>query len=393
MKEQKRSVLRADEGGFTRTDSRIIKGIAILMMLFHHMAAFEDRTPVGFPGFASLIPALDTGKFIEDLGSFGKLCVPLFFFLAGYGLYAQWRAGRLSVRRRIISMYKAYWKVFFVFIPVAYLFFARSGGDINPQCTRYVVTSWAETFRTVVFNFIGYQSTLNGEWWFFRYYILSLPLGVCFCLATKNVRSFWMDMLFVVGLDMFFHNILLNMERVSIFSSLGSNIFFEVLSNSGWEYFGAFFEGIVFAKYNGIGIIKDEISKVWFKKPLCVCGFILLYLCFIFTPGKNGVLLYTPMLIAFASVLLQGLDRVERALAFLGKHSTNMWLIHSFYCYYFLEATKLVYCTTNVWVDFLVLTAMSLASSVLLDLFWKYVGRGWTAVRRRLSERSLRLGQ
>lgn len=388
MNEERGPVLRAGESGFTSTDSRIIKGVAILMMLFHHMAGFEDRVPVGFSGFRPLIPAFDTAS----LGAFGKMCVPVFFFLAGYGLYAQWSAGRLSVKNRIVSLYKAYWKVFLIFVPVAYLFFARSGG-INPLCTRYVVTSWKETLKVVAANFVGYRSSLNSEWWFFRYFIFGLPLGACFCAAIRKDRSFWKDILFVVLIDVFLRSILPNLEQLPGFGSIGSNVFFQVFNTSGRGYFGAFFEGIVFAKYDGIRIVKDEIRKVWFKRALSVFGCFVLYVCYSSSPGRNGVLLYTPLLIAFLSVLIQGLGPLERLLAFLGRHSTNMWLIHTFYCYYFLEATKLVYCTSNVWVDLLVLTAMSLASSVLLELLWKYAGRGWTAARRRLSARPLRLGQ
>lgn len=371
-------------------DSRIVKGVAILMMLFHHMAGFKDRVPTGFPGFSLLLQKPDTGGYIVKLGAFGKMCVPLFFFLAGYGLYAQWSAGRLSVKKRIVALYKTYWRVFLIFVPVAYVFFARSGGDINPLCTRYTVTSWAETLKTVVFNFVGYQSTLNSEWWFFRYFIFGLPLGVCFCAAIRKDRSFWKDMILVALIDMFLRNILPDLGQLPGFGSIGSNVFYYVFNTSGRRYFAALFEGIVFAKYDGIRIIKDEICKVWFKRPLCVFGCFVLFLCYSFTPGNAGVLFYTPLLIAFVSVFVQGLGPLERLLAFLGKHSTNMWLIHTFYCYYFLEATKLVYCTGSVWVDFLVLTAMSLASSVLLELFWRYAGRGWTAVRRRLSRRQPR---
>ncbi len=59
--------LHTGESGSTREDSRLIKVVAIQMMLFHH--------------------------------------------LAGYDLYAQWSAGRLSVKRRVVSLYKTYCKL------------------------------------------------------------------------------------------------------------------------------------------------------------------------------------------------------------------------------------------------------------------------------------------
>ncbi len=39
---------------FSREDTRAIKGVAVIMMLMHHLVAFPARYPVGFDGFKSL---------------------------------------------------------------------------------------------------------------------------------------------------------------------------------------------------------------------------------------------------------------------------------------------------------------------------------------------------
>ena len=56
--------------------------------------------------------------------------------------------------------------------------------------------------------------------------------------------------------------------------------------------------------------------------------------------------------------------------AYIGKHSTNIWLTHSFYCYYFGPFAKLVYKSKNFIIDYLVLLALSLVTSILLNLFF-----------------------
>ena len=38
---------------FDKNDTKAIKGIAIIMMLFHHLAGFPERFPVGFEEFIS----------------------------------------------------------------------------------------------------------------------------------------------------------------------------------------------------------------------------------------------------------------------------------------------------------------------------------------------------
>ena len=60
----------------TREESQEIKGIAILLMLFHHLFAFSDRIPNG----------LHYSNFTVTLAKFGNVCVPIFLFISGYGL-------------------------------------------------------------------------------------------------------------------------------------------------------------------------------------------------------------------------------------------------------------------------------------------------------------------
>ena len=36
---------------FERKDTKAIKGLAIILMLFHHICGFPERFPVGFEGF------------------------------------------------------------------------------------------------------------------------------------------------------------------------------------------------------------------------------------------------------------------------------------------------------------------------------------------------------
>ena len=66
-----------------KNDTRVIKGAAVILMLMHHMWAFQERIADG--GLKGLIPLGNTYLFVF-LGHFGKVCVPLFFFLGGYGL-------------------------------------------------------------------------------------------------------------------------------------------------------------------------------------------------------------------------------------------------------------------------------------------------------------------
>jgi len=58
---------------FSSTDSFILKGIAICLMLWHH-----------------LFTTIECGEVALYWGRLGKVCVSIFLFVSGYGLYVQY---------------------------------------------------------------------------------------------------------------------------------------------------------------------------------------------------------------------------------------------------------------------------------------------------------------
>ncbi len=111
------------ETTFTRTDTKVIKGVAVLLMLMHHLFYFPDNRPYSMPEVRQTLPNF-MGQGLETmLGIFGVICVPIFFFLAGYGLYLQTRRDGFRLEMRILAVYTQYWKIFFIFIPIGFLFF------------------------------------------------------------------------------------------------------------------------------------------------------------------------------------------------------------------------------------------------------------------------------
>lgn len=70
---------------FTKEHTKIAKGVAILLMLTHHLFAFPDRIHIQ-PGY---IPILTISG--ENIGgilvTFGNICVSMYMFLSGYRIY------------------------------------------------------------------------------------------------------------------------------------------------------------------------------------------------------------------------------------------------------------------------------------------------------------------
>ena len=385
MENRNSGSLRA--AAFTREDTRAIKGLAVVLMLLHHLATWGDRWPVGFAGFKSLWSGFVDQGFLTDLAFNAILCVPIFFFLGGVGLYRRWVAGRYSVTNAIISLYKQFWKVFIIFIPIGYLLFCRTGRGINVLCTRWVVGD-AKSFLKVLFaNFTGYDTTLNGEWWFLASYICTLPLGYLFCRAIRRHKNVWADIFLVFVIEILTQSVFPDLANLAALPNLRQNLYFIRFLEIN-KYSTAFFMGIVWAKYDLLEKLKGRIANVPFRGVLCLAACVAVFICraYIVSDVLSADLVLVPFFVAFLSAVFDSAKALKTGFRFLGSHSTNMWLVHSFYCYYFLEFTKIVYATPSVWVDLLILVVLSLATSIVLDGLYDFLGEMRMRLRRRTAK-------
>ena len=151
---------------FGRQQSTHIKGVAIVMLILHHLFFF----PSSNPWFTSLF--FNRWGGVEFfLSSVSKLCITLFFFVSGYGL---WQASShdthlwKSCFRRLRSIYTIY--IFTVVITVLLLYFM--GGSLVLLSVRHALETC-----------LGINVAINGSWWFFIIYVellLLTPLAVAF---------------------------------------------------------------------------------------------------------------------------------------------------------------------------------------------------------------------
>ena len=71
------------------------------------------------------------------------------------------------------------------------------------------------------------------------------------------------------------------------------------------------------------------------------------------------------MVIVFTYDVLSAIAPLREALVFLGKHATNVFLLHSFFCpYYFRE---FIYSPRYIWAILAALLAVSLAASLIVE--------------------------
>ena len=165
--------------GLSRDDSLAVKGIAVLMLLFHHLYCSTGR----FDGYAvSFFPFSEES--IVELALLFKNCVSIFAFISGYGLLKSIAAvppGRRAVfawnAARLIRLLSGFW---FAYAAAFLVTLCLSGLPLE----TYFGGSRVAGFFYMLNDFFGLAGlfetpTMNSTWWYMSaavVYVLLVPL-------------------------------------------------------------------------------------------------------------------------------------------------------------------------------------------------------------------------
>jgi hypothetical protein len=318
----------------SKDESNFLKGIAIMLMLIHHLFAFPER--IIEP--SSVIHIFNNINIEKYVGLFGKICVPMFLFLSGYGFSVcgsrKWR----YYASKIAIFYKLYWTVFLIFIPIGLFFFKDN--------IRYHFD-----LKILLANMVGGSSSYNGEWWFIEPYILlviSMPL---INIVRKKTR------LLLVTSSVLFMTAYLMIE---------SNIDTPVISATTFLFWQFIF---VLGYVYGLNC-ENEITKKWYlycvkkRKIITLLSLIVIPLAGFYLT-LIGLILITPLFIFLCLEYKNILpDIIYKIVISLGAYSTFMWLTHTFYAYYF--AQEIIYYPKYSLLIFFNLLVISYITSRLL---------------------------
>lgn len=321
----------------TKSDTRQLKGLAILMMLWLHLFSDEEtvyQCSYGLTYFNGL-------PLVYCLTRLASCCVPIYIFLGGYGLAATYQTTpghRLHGGRRALALMANFWLIFLIFIPI--------GCMVNPDL-------YPGSWQTLLLNATAVDYSYNGAWWFLLPYVL-LTLTAQFFMAHYEQSSRRQDIV-MIGVLAFVH------VGIYLLKSMLPEGHW-LLTYGSWllNYLSMlllFTLGILAVKYRGS-------LSLWRGHNMRLLLF-LIVLCLIKMLLGSSSLLNVPFVLLLLSLLLslQWPQWLRRKLEFLGLHSTNMWLIHYFF-YYILG--NLIYDLRYPVVIFLVLTLTSLACSMVL---------------------------
>ncbi len=305
---------------FSKEDTLVIKGMAILLMFCHHLFAFPDRIAEG--NSYQYLFLIGEMTMESCLGSAGKLCVALFLFLGGYGTWLGCRkTDRLyrAVFSKIRKLYIVYWQVFVIFIPI---------------CIWRGLEHIVLTPEAFVGNFLGLKCSYNGEWWFFLSYVELLLLFPLLRRLSDRFSSWAAELAAAAGWMLVALYVLPGVSKLPWAQGIADSFLYKELIITS-PLLPVFWMGCMFAKHDFLGKGKAFFAGKLLAVPLGILGVLLaLVLRYFHWFGVLDFLL-APLFTLAMTVLLNNPvgNCLRKGLILIGKESTICWLTHSFYCY------------------------------------------------------------
>lgn len=208
----------------TKDESNLIKGLAILLIIFHNYFHIIPPSPgenqfafsaLNFERFQQLLIA-DPLSIIRYIFSyFGHYGVQLFIFISGYGLYISNKNKEISYFKFLGGRVKKLYPTLLLIVVFLLLVIPIWEGGINPATIKSLLLK-----LTLVFNFIpGEALSVTGPFWFFS---LIMQLYVIFPLLVYLINKHGSMSMLLVGAV----SLLITLVFNNYFHSLDLSLYF-----------------------------------------------------------------------------------------------------------------------------------------------------------------------
>lgn len=160
---------------FTKRQTNIIKGIAIVLLLIHHSWS---------PLKTETMPVY--GEAIRNMTSIGKLSVAVFSLLSGYGMYFSAtgkKAETMSVWKNILSHVLKIYTVFWLTAGILIGIVSASGGGLGTVYGKLPV--YHLILELLGISYIAGTPMLANSWW---YVTAALIYYCCFPFLLEGIR-------------------------------------------------------------------------------------------------------------------------------------------------------------------------------------------------------------
>ena len=337
---------------FREEEANLCKGIAIILMLFHHLFYKADT----YSGFI-----INFSPFSEERINFyallGKICVAIFVFISGYGIAASYRKvfqyKKADIKEIISFIWKRLWKL------ETFYWFAFILTLICQPLGRTIFDAYGTEFKSIVIyffiDFLGLSylfstPTLNPTWW---YMTLAILIIVLMPFIMNLIEKIGVSLVLIVGISVLFFLNASNPNTFYLFSlCLGAGCF----ENRMFERIG--------------NLWREKRWGIWIKSCISIVTFLIL-LSLRTNYNYFGIVdgLLAMNLAALSSLFFIHIPIISSVIQYLGKHSGNIFLIHNqIYSYYF---QSFIYSLGHWTVILFALLVVSLFVSILMEILKK----------------------
>lgn len=322
---------------FTTEHSTMLKGIAVLLLMCHHIL---NQKYV----FESVIPT----EMMKGITSVAKVCVSIFFILSGYGLYrSYWKKADNNdlkfIADHILKLLCDFWFIYILFVPLG-IIFGRFPSEIYGE--HYVCH--------FLIDFLGAASlfatpSMNPTWWFLSFILLFYLISPLLFRMIKRAG---------------------NKSIIYFFGVMIISLFYY-----GYRgvlvYFVPYLAGIVLSECN-------LFEKMYFRdrEKKYTVSIISILIAIITVYVRQGYFMNDPkyykmdwllgvIIIFLAYRFIDRNSKTANALMILGQHSYNIFLFHSFlYSLYFRD---MLYSLKYALFIYIVFIVMCLIISILIE--------------------------
>lgn len=336
---------------FTKEHTLQVKGVAIMLLLFYHLFHEEEVLEKMQVNYAPL-----STKTMLNLAGFGNVCVAIFVMLTAYGLTKMVlsmenatvkslcassvkRLGRLMMS--FFAVYLSINVICFTIFDYGKLYGSGKQGVLFMLCDAFGLSSILKT------------PMLNETWWYMKIAYILIFLVPFLTLLIKKTGNTLLLLAFFAPFVVIFDG---DIERYLFVAVFGV-----CAAYGNWQ------EKIISKKVPAI---------VWWL--IGIVGMPLVVLIRQNAVVKDYFWNYVDALIAFfiicITVLTVGkVPVLNKILAFIGKHSMNIFLMHTFL--YLIVWRKYVYYFEYAFASFFILLLASLIYSVILELLKSLIGK------------------
>ena len=286
-------------------------------------------------------------EFYLTLRLLAKVCIDIFVILSGYGYSESIKNKPIGLltfyKKRLVTIYSNYWFIAIIFVPIGILFMGR-------PLSEAFASHFYMNFALQMIGLYG-EHGYNGTWW---YISLIIPLIILFPFMFTLTKKYGLIFLSLCLL------IFLSAPKLHIPIVQG--------------FLMSFALGIYLSQSNGIVLLSNLINRYkWWRYLILIMLILLVVVVRSYIPvlyGRTSIdWLFGGLIIFFMYEISEISKRVCRWLAFCGEHLFNIFLFHSFICYYYWA--DFIYLFHFPLLIFVVLLFVCLAVSILIEIIKK----------------------